>query len=157
MVPAEQLSSWCVGFLGFLGWCANRRLESNSIGQVFTPTLGERGNAVCRVGHCTGSSHAVRTCCPCNTDALWRYSVGCKRGASEWIAWRGQRNRSARSDGRNIQILASFFGLTAPDTASHIHCCQTMPGTNVGVATTVPAFAGFPLGMTQGTYLSPLF
>src|SRR5262245_34771308 len=56
-----------------------------------------------------------------------------------------------------IQILASFFGLTAPDTAAHIHCCQTMPGTNVGVATTVPAFAGFPLGMTQGTYLSPLF
>src|SRR5262244_1651191 len=36
-----------------------------------------------------------------------------------------------------IQILASFFGLTAPDTAAHIHCCQTMPGTNVGVATTV--------------------
>jgi hypothetical protein len=56
-----------------------------------------------------------------------------------------------------IQILASFFGLTAPDTAAHIHCCQTMPGTNVGVATTVPAFAGFPLGVTQGTYLSPLF
>src|SRR5262249_36980960 len=56
-----------------------------------------------------------------------------------------------------IQILASFFGLTAPDTAAHIHCCQTMPGTNVGVATTVPAFAGFPLGVTQGTYLSPIF
>jgi len=56
-----------------------------------------------------------------------------------------------------IQILASFFGLTAPDTAAHIHCCQTMPGTNVGVATTVPAFDGFPLGVTQGTYLSPIF
>jgi hypothetical protein len=56
-----------------------------------------------------------------------------------------------------IQILASFFGLTTPDMAAHIHCCQTMPGTNVGVATTVPAFAGFPLGVTQGTYLSPLF
>jgi hypothetical protein len=50
-----------------------------------------------------------------------------------------------------IQILASFFGLTAPDTAAHIHCCQTMHGTNVGVATTVPAFAGFPLQVTQGT------
>jgi CHRD domain len=56
-----------------------------------------------------------------------------------------------------IQIIASFFGLTAPDTMAHIHCCQTMPGTNVGVATTVPAFAGFPLQVTQGTYLSPLF
>jgi CHRD domain len=56
-----------------------------------------------------------------------------------------------------IQTIASFFGLTAPDTAAHIHCCQTMPGTNVGVATTVPAFDGFPLNVTQGTYLSPVF
>jgi CHRD domain len=58
-----------------------------------------------------------------------------------------------------IQILASFFGLTTPDVAAHIHCCQTTLGTppTVGVATTVPAFAGFPLQVTQGTYLSPLF
>jgi hypothetical protein len=55
-----------------------------------------------------------------------------------------------------IQILAAFFGLTAPGTAAHIHCCAPL-GTNAGVATTLPAFAGFPLGMTQGTYLSPLF
>ena len=54
-----------------------------------------------------------------------------------------------------LQILASFFGLTTPDTAAHIHCCQ--PPNNVGVATTVPAFANFPLGVTQGTYLSPIF
>jgi len=58
-----------------------------------------------------------------------------------------------------IQIIASFFGLTTPDTAAHIHCCQTLPGMpgTVGVATTVPAFAGFPLNVTQGTYLSPVF
>jgi|SRR6516164_4705878 len=59
-----------------------------------------------------------------------------------------------------IQIIASFFGLTGPATAAHIHCCQTTPGMppTVGVATTVPAFAGFPLNMTnQGTYLSSLF
>jgi hypothetical protein len=56
---------------------------------------------------------------------------------------------------QTIQIIASFFGLTTPDMAAHIHCCQ--PPTNVGVATTVPAFAGFPLGVTEGSYLSPLF
>ena len=39
---------------------------------------------------------------------------------------------------------------------AHIHCCAPL-GTNAGVATTVPAFAGFPLGVTQGTYLSQLF
>jgi CHRD domain len=65
---------------------------------------------------------------------------------------------------QTLQILASFFGLTTPDTAAHIHCCQTTPGTppTVGVATTVPTFGAgtpqqFPLGVTQGTYLSPLF
>jgi len=57
---------------------------------------------------------------------------------------------------KTLQILASFFGLTSNDTAAHIHCCQPL-GTNAGVATTIPAFAGFPLGVTQGTYLSPLF
>ena len=55
---------------------------------------------------------------------------------------------------QTLQVTATFSGLTANDTAAHIHCCQTMPGTNinVGVATTVPAFPGFPLGVTSGTY-----
>jgi hypothetical protein len=57
---------------------------------------------------------------------------------------------------QTIEILTSFFGLTSADTAAHIHCCAPL-GTNAGVATTLPAFAGFPLGVTQGTYLSPLF
>ena len=40
--------------------------------------------------------------------------------------------------------------------AAHIHCCAPL-GTNVGVATTVPAFPGFPLGVTSGTYSSAVF
>jgi hypothetical protein len=40
--------------------------------------------------------------------------------------------------------------------AAHIHCCAPL-GTNVGVATTVPAFPGFPLGVTSGTYTSVVF
>ena len=42
---------------------------------------------------------------------------------------------------------------------AHIHCCLTFPFAtgvaavaNVGVATTVPAFPGFPIGVTSGTY-----
>jgi hypothetical protein len=57
---------------------------------------------------------------------------------------------------QTIQIIASYFGLTTPVTMAHIHCCAPL-GMNAGVATTVPAFAGFQLGMTQGTYLSPIF
>jgi len=46
--------------------------------------------------------------------------------------------------------------LTSNTVAAHIHCCQPF-GTNAGVATTVPAFPGFPLGVTSGTYSSAVF
>jgi hypothetical protein len=60
---------------------------------------------------------------------------------------------------QTLQVTATFSGLTSNDVAAHIHCCQAMPGTNdnVGVATTVPAFPGFPLGVTSGTYSSQVF
>src|SRR5260221_10651801 len=57
---------------------------------------------------------------------------------------------------QTIQISATFSGLTSNDVAAHIHCCAPL-GTNVGVATTVPAFPGFPLGVTSGTYSSVVF
>jgi len=55
-----------------------------------------------------------------------------------------------------IQINVTFSGLTAPDTAAHIHCCLPFPfdPINIGVATTLPAFPGFPLEVTSGTYSS---
>src|ERR1700736_1390234 len=55
-----------------------------------------------------------------------------------------------------IQINATFSGLTSNDTAAHIHCCQPL-GTNAGVATTLPAFPLFPLGVTSGDYVSAVF
>lgn len=57
---------------------------------------------------------------------------------------------------QTIQVNATFSGLTSNDTAAHIHCCASL-GTNAGVATTVPAFPGFPLGVTSGTYSSVVF
>jgi hypothetical protein len=57
---------------------------------------------------------------------------------------------------KTLQINAAFFGLTSNDTAAHIHCCAPL-GTNAGVATMVPAFTGFPLGVTQGLFMSPVF
>jgi len=57
---------------------------------------------------------------------------------------------------QTIQINATFSGLTSNDTAAHIHCCAPL-GTNAGVATTVPAFPGFPLGVTSGNYSSVVF
>ncbi len=50
-----------------------------------------------------------------------------------------------------MTVNVVFSGLTTPNTASHIHCCVSAPGTT-GVATTVPTFTGFPTGVTSGTY-----
>src|SRR5215472_1898729 len=64
---------------------------------------------------------------------------------------------------QTIQINVTFSGLTTNDVAAHIHCCLPSPffPMNVGVATTVPAFPGFPVppnipppGVTSGDYHS---
>jgi hypothetical protein len=54
-------------------------------------------------------------------------------------------------DLHTIQINATFSGLTSNTTAAHIHCCAPL-GTNAGVATVIPAFPGFPLGVTSGSF-----
>jgi hypothetical protein len=44
-------------------------------------------------------------------------------------------------------VFADLLGVT---TASHIHCCNTTPTSPV--ATQVPSFVGFPLGVSSGSY-----
>ncbi|HTO52417.1 MAG TPA: CHRD domain-containing protein [Myxococcota bacterium] len=53
----------------------------------------------------------------------------------------------------SMRVQASFSGLQGTSSAAHIHCC-TVPGgpLNVGVATMLPTFTNFPLGVTSGTY-----
>ncbi len=52
-----------------------------------------------------------------------------------------------------MDVHITFSGLSAPTTASHIHAPTASPGTGTaGVATTVPTFPGFPLGVPSGTY-----
>ncbi len=52
-----------------------------------------------------------------------------------------------------LTLSASFSGLQGTTTAAHIHCCTATPNTlAAGVATQVPTFVGFPLGVTSGTY-----
>jgi len=54
-----------------------------------------------------------------------------------------------------MDVNVTFSGLSSGTTASHIHCCLASPfltGINAGVATAVPTFTGFPLGVTSGTY-----
>jgi hypothetical protein len=54
-----------------------------------------------------------------------------------------------------LDIQVTFTGLMGGGgtTASHIHGPTIAPGTgNAGVATELPSFLGFPLGVTSGTY-----
>lgn len=60
-------------------------------------------------------------------------------------------------DNHRLQMLASFSGLEGLTTAAHIHAptVTALTGT-AGVATTTPTFAGFPNGVTSGTYSNTL-
>jgi hypothetical protein len=52
-----------------------------------------------------------------------------------------------------LRVRSIFAFLLADTTASHIHCCTDVPLTGAaGVATQVPSFSGFPLGVTSGTF-----
>jgi hypothetical protein len=57
-------------------------------------------------------------------------------------------------DTANVMVVnANFSGLTGTTTASHIHCCTAQPMTGTaGVATSLPSFPDFPLGVTSGSY-----
>ena len=56
-------------------------------------------------------------------------------------------------DSHTLVVDVTFSGLLAGTTAAHIHCCTAVPETGTaGVATELPTFTGFPLGVTSGTY-----
>jgi len=52
-----------------------------------------------------------------------------------------------------LGVTLSFAGLSGNTTAAHIHAPTAVAGSGViGVATTTPFFAGFPVGVTSGTF-----
>ena len=58
---------------------------------------------------------------------------------------------------QTMRVQVSFSGLSGTTTASHIHAATPSAGSGTaGVATTTPTFAGFPLGVTSGSFDSTL-
>ena len=52
-----------------------------------------------------------------------------------------------------MRVQASFADLAGTSTGAAIHCCTTIAGQGTaGLATTAPTFAGFPAGVTSGSY-----
>lgn len=57
------------------------------------------------------------------------------------------------STAHTLHLEGAFSGLTGTTTAAHIHAATTSPFTGTaGVAVHTPSLAGFPLGVTSGTY-----
>ena len=52
-----------------------------------------------------------------------------------------------------MSLHVTFSDLVGTTSAAHIHCCTADPQSGTaGVATTIPSFSMFPLGVTSGTY-----
>ena len=61
------------------------------------------------------------------------------------------------TDANTLLINANWSGLSGTTTVAHIHCCTAAPGTGtVGVAVTPVTLPNFPVGVSAGTYTSPL-
>jgi hypothetical protein len=57
------------------------------------------------------------------------------------------------SGAHTMRVEVTFSGLLGTTTASHIHSPTPAPGTGTaGIATQLPTFIGFPLGVTSGSY-----
>jgi hypothetical protein len=57
------------------------------------------------------------------------------------------------STAHTMRLVVTFADLLAPVTAAHIHAPTPAPFAGVvGVATQLPSFVGFPLGVTAGSY-----
>ncbi len=60
-------------------------------------------------------------------------------------------------DKHTLALNVTFSGLLGNTTAAHIHGPTAIPGTGAAsVATTLPSFAGFPLGVTFGSFSNVL-
>jgi hypothetical protein len=57
-----------------------------------------------------------------------------------------------------LSVEAWFADLEGTTTAAHVHCCTAVPlAGNIGVATQVPSFGGFPIGVSAGSYGPTVF
>ncbi len=60
---------------------------------------------------------------------------------------------TVNEDDTSYSLNVSFSGLIGNTTVAHIHGPTAVPFTGTaGVMTTTPVFAGFPVGVTSGTY-----
>ncbi|HZQ04509.1 MAG TPA: CHRD domain-containing protein [Gaiellaceae bacterium] len=121
---------------------------------VMTPTLG---TVALRNTQVTGNS--PNNCIPVGTiggcnDSVFVFTAtldGASQNPPLAVPGTGAATVTWDTATNQMTVTATFGGLTSSTTAAHIHCCVSPPG-NTGVATAVPTFPGFPLGVTSGSY-----
>lgn len=99
---------------------------------------------------------SMLACAPCAHATLIQYSAslsGAYEAPPNTSPATGTALITIDEGFHTMRVEVTFSDLLGTTTAAHIHCCTTNPlaGT-AGVATTVPTFPGFPLGVTSGTY-----
>lgn len=94
------------------------------------------------------------TCASAANAAITLYDVTLN-GATEGTPSLGTGGGTVTYDDVTHQLTLSviFSGLTGTTTASHIHAPTALPLTGTAsVATQIPTFSAFPLGVTSGTF-----
>lgn len=96
---------------------------------------------------CVGAAHA--------TPITYSTALnGMNEGPSDMSPATGFASVMIDDSTNMMTVNAIFSGLTGTTTMSHIHCCTATPMTGTsGVATELPTFPGFPMGVTSGTYM----
>ena len=93
-------------------------------------------------------------------------TVGISHGQNYWVSLSGPAEAPPNNSpgtgkalvtidaaANTMRVQVTFSGLLAGVTACHIHAATAVAGTGAaGVATTLPTFAGFPSGVTAGSY-----
>jgi len=95
--------------------------------------------------------------CPQTSQAGFITFVASLRGPSEAPPYASPGTGFCQVDfdivAHQMRVRASYTGLVANSTASHIHAPTASPGTgNAAIAVGFNAANGFPLGVTSGTY-----
>jgi hypothetical protein len=108
------------------------------------------------VGRDGGSPDAAGTSGPCITDNFELNLSGANEIPPVSPAGTGFATVVLDPTAQTLQVSATFSGLTSGTTAAHIHCCAPL-GTNAMVATLLPAFTDFPMGVTSGAYPAHTF
>jgi len=116
------------------GWAALARSDGTSfVNQGDCVSYGAQGGTLFHVFVFTAELNGANENPPVTTSG----------SGTATVTWNTATNE--------MTVDVAFSGLGTGTTASHIHCCA-VPPTNASVATQVPRFTGFPVGVTAGTY-----